>query len=567
MSTYILTNYPLSATYKTWLESEIGGVPQYLTIPELRQKPGREAIMSLRRLSGDILLLPLEDTNSIAILPVLELLAAATRIKSIGIIMPDRKRLRFRRWRVLGAASSFMIASAKCMFAIQKSQRELASLGRAEIVSPVISDAKRVAYLNANLWFGVKAGGSVGHISGVVNGLLKEGYDVNFFSAGSRLMVSPRARYCQLEPPSGYGLPFDGNYYNFSLDVSDKVNAVLDKQKCAFIYQRMSVANYSGVILSRKRRLPLVLEYNGSEVWIAAKWGRPLSHPDIAEKAEEVCLRHAHAIVTVSDVLRDELVNRGVALEKIISYPNCIDQEMFDPNRFSPQDVAEVRAHYGLSPESIVISFLGTFGQWHGVEVMGEAIRLLATAHRDFLEQKKVHFLIIGDGIRMGGLRQVLSNPACNGLYTLPGLISQDQAPLHLAAAEILLSPHVGNVDATRFFGSPTKLFEYMAMGKAIVASDLDQIGEVLRNSLRSEQLPSGLPGEAEDRLAVLSPPGDARRLADAIMFLINRYEWRQALGQNARREALKRYTWQHHVQAIEDRLMKLNLINFARHR
>lgn len=567
MSTYILSNYPLSATYKTWLESELGERPRYLTVGELRQKSGREAIISLRKLRGDILLLPLEDTNSRALLPVLELLAAVTRIKRIIVIMPDRRRLRFRRWQVLGAAASFIMASAKCVLAIWRCQRELTWLGREEIVSPVISNAKQVAYLNANLWFGVKAGGSVGHISGVVNGFLKEGYEVDFFSAGSRLMVSPQARYCQLAPPTGYGLPFDGNYYNFSLDVGDKVNGALDRKKCAFIYQRMSVANYSGVILSRKHRLPLVLEYNGSEVWIASKWGRPLSHPSLAEKAEEICLQHAHALVTVSDVLRDELVNRGVPTEKIISYPNCIDPEMFNPNRFSPQDVAQVRLRYGLSPDSIVISFLGTFGQWHGVEVMGEAIRILATTHRDFLQHKKVHFLIIGDGIRMAGLRQLLSNPACNGLYTLPGLISQEEAPLHLTAADILLSPHVGNVDATRFFGSPTKLFEYMAMAKAIVASDLDQIGEVLRNSLRSEQLPSGLPGDAEDRLAVLSPPGDACRLADAIMFLIESYEWRQALGQNARREALKRYTWQHHVQAIQDRMLQLNLINSGQHK
>src|SRR5206468_9930424 len=68
-------------------------------------------------------------------------------------------------------------------------------------------------------------------------------------------------------------------------------------------------------------------------------------------------------------------------------------------------------------------------------------------------------------------------------LYTLVGLVPQGEAPSYLAAADVLLSPHVANPDGTRFFGSPTKLFEYMAMGRAIVASELEQIGEVLAGS------------------------------------------------------------------------------------
>ena len=64
--------------------------------------------------------------------------------------------------------------------------------------------------------------------------------------------------------------------------------------------------------------------------------------------------------------------------------------------------------------------------------------------------------------------------------------------------SEWLSHVHVANADGSRFFGSPTKLFEYMVVGRSIVASDLDQIGHVLRHSLSTANLPDSEPGRAE---------------------------------------------------------------------
>ena len=61
------------------------------------------------------------------------------------------------------------------------------------------------------------------------------------------------------------------------------------------------------------------------------------------------------------------------------------------------------------------------------------------------------------------------------------------------ATSDVLVSPHVANADGTPFFGSPTKIFEYMGLGKPIVASDLNQIGEVIEH----------------ERSGLLCPPGD----------------------------------------------------------
>ena len=318
----------------------------------------------------------------------------------------------------------------------------------------------------------------------------------------------------------------------------------------AFLYQRMSVSNYAGAVLSRQVRVPLVAEYNGSETWIAKNWRQSLRYHDLVTMAEDAMLRHAHLVVTVSDVLRDELVERGVEPERIVTYPNCIDPAIFDPGRFPGEDRVALRNSLALGKDDVVATFVGTFGKWHGAEVLARAIRHMVDADREWLARKHVRYLFVGDGLEMPRVKEILDFERTVDFVRFAGLVPQAETPRYLAASDILISPHVPNQDGSRFFGSPTKLFEYMAMGKGIVASDLEQIGQVLGNSLRIPDLP--FVGEPSDhKLAVLVRPGDEKELIAGIRFLVEQPDWRRYLGANARREVLARYTWDHHVKAI----------------
>jgi glycosyltransferase involved in cell wall biosynthesis len=358
-----------------------------------------------------------------------------------------------------------------------------------------------------------------------------------------------------------FGLPPELNVYRFNRKFSHQLRAKATNRSYSFVYHRLSVGNISGITLSRELRVPLILEYNGSEAWVSRNWGTPLRHHDVAVAAEEACLRHAHLIVTVSDALREELISRGIEADRIVTYPNCIDPNVFNPERFAPSHLSALREKLDLSPDDLVVSFIGTFGQWHGVDVFARTIRTLVDTASDWLTQRRVRFLLIGDGMRMGQVRKILEGAACEPFYALTGLVPQREAPTYLAASDILVSPHTSNEDGSRFFGSPTKLFEYMAMGKGIVASDLDQIGAVLARGIRVDQLPAQTPSADEDRIAVLTAPGDVSALEKGIRFLVENPAWRNTLGRNARREALNNYTWDRHVDAIVSALSRTGLI------
>jgi glycosyltransferase involved in cell wall biosynthesis len=115
------------------------------------------------------------------------------------------------------------------------------------------------------------------------------------------------------------------------------------------------------------------------------------------------------------------------------------------------------------------------------------------------------------------------------------GRVPHADVPSYLAACDILAGPTLPNPDGTEFFGSPTKLFEYMAMGKAIVASPLGQVRLII----------------ADGETGLWCQPGDALSLANAIVRLAADPALRSKLGEAARRQAVEHHSWSARARAL----------------
>ena len=237
--------------------------------------------------------------------------------------------------------------------------------------------------------------------------------------------------------------------------------------------------------------MPLVLEFNGSEVWAQRHWGERLRFEALGERVERASLRNAELVVVVSQALVEQAVERGARASGSSSTPTASTRYAFDPLRFTAEDRQRARAELDVPADADLLTFVGTFGTWHGTDILATAIRRLIDEDRAWLERRRVHFLYVGDGPLAPRVRSILGEGLGRPFVTLAGIRPQAETPRTLAASDILLSPHVPNPDGTPFFGSPTKLFEYMAMGKPIVASDLDQIGWVLKGWRPGEPPPA----------------------------------------------------------------------------
>jgi glycosyltransferase involved in cell wall biosynthesis len=390
-------------------------------------------------------------------------------------------------------------------------------------------------YLRMDHLFDLASGGSVAHTAGVINALRALVPSLSVVSTDRLAMVEPDQNFHIVTPRyrAGRNVPLVPTLTYSSEVVRWWLESGLPCP--GFIYGRYSTGNYAGPELSRRLGVPYVCEYNGSALWIARNWdGKPLRFERVFRAVEDANLLGADLIVAVSEASKSELVERGYPAGRILVNPNGVDPEVYRPDL----PAGPVRERLGIGHDEIVIGFIGTFGRWHGAEVLADAFgRLLA--RRPEL-RPALRLLLIGDGMTMPETRAALEQRGAINRAVLTGVISQADGPDFLAACDILASPHVPNRDASRFFGSPTKLFEYMAMGRAIVASDLEQIGELMEH----------------ERTALLVPPGDADALAAALERVATSAGLRRRLGQASRAVAVERYSWLEHTRRILVRLV-----------
>ena len=279
-----------------------------------------------------------------------------------------------------------------------------------------------------------------------------------------------------------------------------------------FIYERYSLWGMTGLWLARKYSLPLVLEVNAPLAYEQKQY-RGLSFSSLAEWTERMIWCGADLVVVVSESLRRHLQEAGVRPERIRVLPNAVDTDLFH-NRL---DGEPVRKRFRLEGR-FVVGFVGTFKPWHGADLLLEAFQRLYETDPD------MHLLLVGDGPLRESLENKIQQAGLNEAVTFAGRVTHEEVPLYLAAMDAAVAPYP---DLTEFYYSPLKLFEYMAADRAVVASRIGQVAQLL----------------VDGETGLLFEPGDVGDLARCIRRLREDSELRLALGKEAGRVS-RSYTW-----------------------
>ena len=291
----------------------------------------------------------------------------------------------------------------------------------------------------------------------------------------------------------------------------------------SFVYQRHRPLMLAGSALAAGLSRPLVLEWNASEAWMRRHWERSKlvsrGFDRLLLQMERRAVRTADLVVAVSD--EAAAMAREAGGRSVIVVPNATDVAA----------VTSVAGHVsGLGGEaSPLLGWVGSFGPWHGAEMIVRALAELPPGTR---------LVMIGDGAGRAECQALAAGLGLDGRVEWTGTLPHREVIERLAGCDVLVSPHVPIPDRP-FFGSPTKLFEYMAIGRPVVASRLEQIAEILEDG----------------RTAVLVEPGSLSSLVDGIGAVLGRADGGAALGAAAREEAMAHHDWRNRAEAILARL------------
>jgi glycosyltransferase involved in cell wall biosynthesis len=374
---------------------------------------------------------------------------------------------------------------------------------------------------------GAAVGGAVTHVSGVLAAFRNSGLRVGLLTLGPPPpQLEAVADEIEIVPPLPRTARLTREIALISANraAREAGERLLRRLRPRLIYQRHEAFATHGLRLAETVGVPLVLEWNNSEVWAYVNWHAPsplkrLFVP-IAAAMEREVLKRASLIVSVSRHSERMALDEGASPDSVIVLPNGVDIETIDSAR---QSEGTTRREGGL------IGWVGSFTPWHGAEVLIRALALLP---------KDVRALLIGDGAERAASQALARELGVEDRVEFAGMLAHDMVVRELSGCDVLVSPHV-QMPERPFFGSPTKIFEYMAIGRPIVASALEQIGELLEDG----------------RTAQLVTPGDPAELARGISAVLERPDRGEGLGHAARWEAEARHTWDARVSVILDRL------------
>lgn len=238
------------------------------------------------------------------------------------------------------------------------------------------------------------------------------------------------------------------------------------------IYERYSLFMFATVWWAKRKNLPIVLEVNDS---CLVQRVRPLTFKGLAKRIEKWIFSNATGLVFISSRFQQVATDAYGTIAPSVISPNAADLDNFVPDE---EKGKALRLKLGIE-DKVVAGYVGAFVKWHGVEWFMEEIV------KDLAKHPHLVLLFVGDGISYGPIEDLIARAGVQNQVILTGRVPHNEVSTYLSAMDFGILPDSND------YGSPMKLFEFMAMEKGMVAPDFSPIEEVVKDNETSWLFPA----------------------------------------------------------------------------
>lgn len=308
------------------------------------------------------------------------------------------------------------------------------------------------------------------HINELVEALRKDGHDVHIVgpggqddAAGLGAGAEGGSRLEKLSDTLRSVLPtalFELAELIYNIPAYLRLRREADAFKPDVIYERYNLFLLAGLAFKRRHRIPMLMEINSPLAAERAEFGG-LRLKRVARRCEALLWRGADMALPVTQVLAEHVYRVRDDRSGVHVVPNGANLDHVP----SKAEVESVRKRFGLREGDVVLGFVGFIRAWHGV---GWALEALADL------PPHVHLMVVGDGPALGQLQARAEALGVGSRVHFAGLTPHHEVAAHMQCFDVALQT------ASVAYASPLKLFEYMGLGRAIVAPDQPNIREVL---------------------------------------------------------------------------------------
>jgi glycosyltransferase involved in cell wall biosynthesis len=281
------------------------------------------------------------------------------------------------------------------------------------------------------------------------------------------------------------------------------------------IHERYTSRSWGGIWASKILRIPLILEMNGPGIEEKQIQGvtTKASKKWVSNAHQKYILTNCNKLILASGAIRNFIREKsGVKLPYSYVLINGADI----PSKISPLKKKNLKEKYHLN-NSIVILYSGSLYKWYGSLNMIKAFCTVAK------EMKNVKFIVIGSGDNLNELKKYVLSKELHENITFYNPISKSELLKLIQVVDICA---VYYKEPITYFGTSTKVTEYMAAGKIIVSTP--HMYEIIKHKING----------------YISKSSDIQEYSNAMIYALNNKPQWQKISKNAQKLVTENYTW-----------------------